>query len=218
MTPRAPRNTLDRARVLESALALADRDGLESLTIRGLAAELQVRPMAIYHYVASKDELLDELVDIVFGEVHVPSGTDWRAELFRRSSSFRAALVRHPWAVTVVDTRSHPGPTMLANHEAVLEVLRGSGFSVQASGHAYAILDAFVYGFALQEVMLQKAGMLDASPDDVAGMSLDPYPRIAELAAMYMAEPTNPLMVSFDAGLGLVLDGVAHFATAFPQR
>ncbi|RYB88555.1 TetR/AcrR family transcriptional regulator [Nocardioides glacieisoli] len=214
---RAQRNTLDRDRVLTSAMLLADRDGLDALTIRGLAAELGVRPMAIYHYVASKDELLDELVDLVFREVYVPCGQDWRTELFQRSTSMREALGRHPWALPVVDTRSHPGPAMLANHEAVLDVLRGSGFSLQATTHAYAVMDAYVYGFALQEVMLQKAGLPDSAPKGLEDITLARFPRISELATIYITAPVYPLLASFDIGLNLILDGIGRFTDLFPE-
>lgn len=214
---RAHRNTLDRDLVLSSALVLADRDGLDALTIRGLAAELKVRPMAIYHYVASKDELLDALVDLVFGEVYFPTKQDWRRELFQRSTSMRETLDRHPWALPIVDTRSRPGPAMLANHEAVLDVLRRSGFSLQATAHAYAVLDAYVYGFALMEGMLDKAGLPDSTPDELENMALARFPRVNELATMYVSASTYPLLSSFDVGLNLVLDGIGRFTELFPE-
>lgn len=209
MADRAPRNTLARDRVLAGALVLADRDGLQALTIRALAAHLAVRPMSIYHYVATKDELLDELVDVVFAELYVPTaGADWRAELARRAQSARVSLMRHPWALTVLETRVRPGPATLAGHEAVLAVLRAAGYSVAAAGHAYALLDAFVYGFALQDLMLRSAGLDTSAAELRAGMDLDHYPHIAELAAHYVEARTYPLDASFDIGLELTLDGI----------
>lgn len=130
----------------------------------------------------------------------------------------REALARHPWALPVVETRAHPGPATLANHEAVLDVLRRSGFSLQATAHAYAVLDAFVYGFALQEAMLRTAGLPDDSPGVVAGMDLARFPRVQELATLYADAPAYPFGASFDVGLDLVLDGLERLADLFPER
>lgn len=215
MAGRAPRNTLTRERVLTAALELADRDGLPALTIRALAAHLAVRPMSIYHYVATKDELLDALVDLIFAELHVPTaGGDWRRELTRRSRSVRRSLARHPWALTVMESRTQPGPAVLADHEAVLDVLHAAGFSVAAAGHAYAVLDAFVYGFALQDLMLRSAGLDTSAAELAAAMNLDRYPRLTEMAAYYAQSETYPLDASFDLGLELALDGIAQLRGA----
>ncbi|MGR0219932.1 TetR/AcrR family transcriptional regulator [Agromyces sp. ZXT2-6] len=219
-SPRAARNTLTRDRVMEGALALADRDGLEALTIRALAADLGVKPMAIYHYVASKDVLLDALVDRVFAEVPLPRADSdgWREQLADRSRAMRDLLARHRWALSVLETRAHPGPSTLAAHEAVLDVLRRAGFSVEASAHAFALLDAFVFGYALQESMLETAGLPDSPADLRAGMDLAAFPRIAEAAALYAASTDYVFASSFEIGLGVVLDGIAGFADRFPDR
>lgn len=215
---RAPRNTLNRQLVIASALALADRDGLDALTVRMLATELGVRPMAIYHYVASKDELLDLLVDVVFREVYVPQRAEnWRREIATRCTSMLETLARHRWALPVMETRSNPGPATLASHEAVLEVLRCSGFSLRAAAHAYATLDAFVYGFSLQETMLETVGLPDDSAQVMEAMDLGAYPRVAELAMMYAAAPHYPHRESFDVGLDAILDAVEHFPALFPD-
>lgn len=108
--------------------------------------------------------------------------------------------------------------SLLTNHEAVLDVLRNSGFSLQATAHAYAVLDAYVYGFALQEVMLETAGLPDSSPDVVEDMGLARFPRITELTTMYMTAPIYPLLASFDVGLNLVLGGIGRFTELFPER
>ncbi|WP_435300504.1 TetR/AcrR family transcriptional regulator [Timonella sp. A28] len=212
MVPRAPRNSLTKERILKGALELADLHGLDALTIRGLAVHLGVRPMSIYHYIATKDRLLDALVDVVFEELHTPNETgDWKNELALRAHSMRAALSRHAWALAVMETRTDPGPTTLANHEAVLVVLRTAGFSVAHAGHAYAILDAFVYGFALQDLMLRTAGLDTSAQELHEGINLNEYPRINELA-MYHVEAANyPLDASFDIGLSITLDGIEKF-------
>ena len=217
-TPRAPRNTLTHEKVVAAALELADEEGIGAFTIRELAGRLQVRPMAIYHYTASKDELLDSLVDAVFAEVHLPEVHGlWREELVRRSHSMRETLTRHRWALAVMETRPHPGPATLMNHEAVLDLLRTSGFSLEAAAHAYAILDAFVYGFALQEAMLETVGVQADSARVLKGMDLLRYPRVAEMAAVYATAEVYPLRDTFDIGLEIVMDGIQRLTSATPS-
>src|ERR1700710_2980272 len=105
------RPRLSRDRVLDGAVAVADAGGIGSLTIRSLAARLGVRPRSFYHYVANKDEILDGIVDIVFGEIELPAARgDWRVEMRRRASSARAALRRHRWAIGLMESRTSPGP------------------------------------------------------------------------------------------------------------
>lgn len=207
---RAPRHTITRERVLAGALELADAEGLAALTIRGLATRLGVKPMAIYHHVASKEEILDALVDAVYAEIYLPvAGPPWREQLAERTRSMRAALGRHPWALSVMETRVHPGPANLANHEAALEVLRSAGFSLPATAHAYAVLDAFVYGFCLQESMLAAIDLEGSADVLIAGMDLSGMPRMAEFAAGHVLTEGYAFGDSFEVGLALVLDGIA---------
>ena len=115
--------------------------------------------MSVYHHVANKDEILDGIVDMVFGEIELPSvGGDWRSELTRRARSARLVLRRHPWAIALLESRTCPGPATLGHHDAVLGTLRAAGFSLEMTAHAYALLDAFVYGFAIQEASLPFEG------------------------------------------------------------
>ncbi|MGC5617336.1 TetR/AcrR family transcriptional regulator C-terminal domain-containing protein [Georgenia sp. Z1491] len=203
-----PRARLTRERVVSAGVSLADRDGLAALTMRSLADDLRVRPMALYRHVANKEELLDSLVDSVFDEVVLmdPDGA-WRAELTERCRSLRAALGRHPWALALMETRSSPGPATLEHHENVLETLRSVGFSVVATAHAYAVVDAFVYGFALQEAELAAAGLGEAE-QTLAGIPLERVPRMAELAREHVLQPGYDFGDSFDVGLAIVLDGL----------
>src|SRR4051794_21855243 len=102
----AARTPLNRARVLAAALALADEAGLDGFSMRGLATDLGVVPMALYKHVANKDELLDGMVDLVFAEIASPTvGADWKAEMRGRGLSVRAALKRHSWAIGLMETR-----------------------------------------------------------------------------------------------------------------
>lgn len=212
--PNAPARTpLTRERVLRGALAVADAGGLTGLTIRSLATELGVRPMSVYHHVANKDEILDGVVDLVFGEMDLPeAGGDWVAEVRRRASSARAVLRRHPWAIGLLESRTSPGPETLRQHDAMLGTLRAAGFTVAQTAHAYALLDAYVYGFAIQEAALPFDG-----PDTVAEVAAPimehvttgAYPHLVELATEHVLQPGYDFGDEFEFGLGLVLDGLS---------
>src|SRR5476649_423415 len=146
-----PRKPLSRARVLEAAVARCDEAGLGGFSMRGLAQELGVVPMALYKHVANKDELLDGMVDIVFSEIELPlANLDWRSAMRNRAMSTRETLKRHTWAIGLMESR-HPGPANLRNHNAVMGCLREAGFSFEMAIHAYSLQDAYIYGFALQE-------------------------------------------------------------------
>jgi len=210
----ATRPRLSRDRVLEAAVALADAGGIGSLTIRSLAQELGVKPMSVYHYVANKEEILDGLVDVVFSEVALPSAEgDWREEMTRRAVSARAVLGRHRWAIGLLESRTSPGPATLRHHDAVLGTLRAAGFSDAMTAHAYALLDSYTYGFALQEVSLPFEG-----PDgvgEVAGpimelMAQGEYPHMVEMATTYYLQPGYDFGDEFAFGLDLILDGLAR--------
>jgi AcrR family transcriptional regulator len=205
--------------VVAGAVELADAEGLDAVTIRALATHLGVPPMTLYHHVPGKEAIRDAIVDAVFAEVPPPTaGRDWREQLTERSHAMRAALNRHPWAIALMETRAQPGAASLAGHEAVLEVLRSAGFSIPATAHAYAVLDAFVYGFSLQEAMLKDVG-LERAPDDlVAGMALSASPRIAELAREHVLTPGYSFGDSFDVGLRITLDGLESLRTADQPR
>jgi AcrR family transcriptional regulator len=211
--PRAP---LSRERVLEKALAIADAGGLASLTIRTLAHELGAKPMSVYYHVANKEEILDGLVDLVFAEIELPApGSSWRGEMERRAHSAREVLRRHRWAIGLLESRLTPGPANLRHHDAVIATLRDAGFSPALTAHAYALLDSFVYGFALQE-----AGLPFEGPDGVGEvaepimeqMGAGAYPHLAEMASSYYLQPGYDFGDEFAFGLGLVLDGIERLA------
>jgi AcrR family transcriptional regulator len=205
---------LSRERVLRAALAVADDGGLHGLTIRSLAQRLGTKPMSLYHYVANKDEILDGLVDLVFIEIELPEPNGhWREEMARRCRSARQVLKRHPWSIGLLESRTTPGPATLRHHDANLGALRAGGFSVPQTGHAYAVLDAFVYGFAVQEASLPFEGPDGAA--EVAGpimalMEAGEYPHMVEFAVQHAMLPGYDFGDEFDFGLDLVLDGLAR--------
>ena len=210
----ANRVPLTRERVLNGAMAVADVGGIAALTIRALADKLGVKPMSVYHHVANKDDILDGIVDLVFSEIDLPStGGDWRAEIRRRANSARQALRRHSWAIGLMESRTSPGPATLRHHDAVIAALRGAGFSVEMTAHAYALLDSYVYGFALQEATLpftETATAGDVTDAIMQQMPPDEYPHLVEMATEYILQPGYNFGDEFDFGLSLILDGLSR--------
>jgi AcrR family transcriptional regulator len=206
------RPRLNRNRVLAGAVALADRIGIEPFTIRKLAAELDVKPMTIYTHVPNKEAILDGMVDIVFGEIDLPStDTDWKTAIRWRSHSARAALLRHPWAVALMESRTTPGVATLSHHDAVLGCLRRGGFSVAMTAHAYALIDSYVYGFALQEVNLPATGgeeMADLAEGILEPLPAGEFPHLMELTVEHVLQPGYDFGAEFEFGLELILDGL----------
>jgi AcrR family transcriptional regulator len=205
------RTRLSRDRVLHAAVALADNTELDAFSMRGLAQELGVVPMALYKHVANKDERLDGMVDIVFGEIEAPAAeADWRAALRRRAISAREALKRHSWAIGLMESR-HPGPANLRNHNAVMGCLREAGFPFEMAVHAYSVQDAYIYGFALQERDLgfetpQSAGEAAQRRAETIG-ALDDYPYLAEVVTK-LPETGYDNADEFEWGFDLILDGL----------
>jgi AcrR family transcriptional regulator len=207
-----PRIPLTRQRVLRAAVALADRGGVRSLSMRKLAQELGVEAMSLYHHVANKDAILDGIVDVVFSEIDLPSGqADWKAAMRQRAISAREALLRHPWATGLMESRSTPGPATLRHHDAVLGILRNAGFSVELAAHAFSVLDSYIYGFALQEANLpfQTSNELAAVADTILGnLPADEYPYLTELTVEHVLQPGYDYWNEYLFGLELILDGL----------
>ncbi|WP_270888332.1 TetR/AcrR family transcriptional regulator [Pedococcus sp. 5OH_020] len=211
--PENARPRLSRERVLQGAMAVADAGGLAALTIRSIAQELDVKPMSVYHHVANKDAIVDGIVDLVFSEIELPTpGKDWQAEIRRRSVSAREALRRHPWAIQLLQSRTHPGPATMRHHNAVIGTLRQGGFSVAKTAHAFALIDSYVFGFALSEAALPIHG-----PETVPGVAaqmlegFDPneFPHLVEFSVAHILQPGYDFGAEFGYGLTLVLDALA---------
>ena len=168
-----PRLSVDR--VLDGAVALADEIGVEAFTIRKLADALDTKPMTIYHHLAGKDAILDGMVDRVFAEIdRPPADLVWKDAMRHRCRSAREVLSRHRWAAPLMESRTNPGPETLGHHDAVLGCLRRGGLSLEMTGHAYALLDSYVYGFALQEANLPATGGPEMA--ELAGTLIEPLP------------------------------------------
>jgi AcrR family transcriptional regulator len=209
---RAP---LSRERILATAVALADERGVEALSMRKLAQELEVVPMALYKHVVNKDELLDGMVDVVVGEIDPPaSGTDWKTAIRQRALSARRMLLRHPWASKVIESRTSPTPAVLEYMDAMIGILRAGGFSIDLTHHAMHTMGSRMLGFS-QELFDESA---DAGPQlmepemlrEMAGR----YPYITELVTAITHDPGSVVgpgcddQFEFEFALDLMLDGL----------
>ncbi|TDO56226.1 TetR family transcriptional regulator [Kribbella sp. VKM Ac-2571] len=214
------RPRLSRERVLWAAVAVADAGGIDSLTIRSLSQSLGAKPMSVYYYVANKDEILDGIVDLVFSEIELPEpGGDWRTEIRRRADSARRVLRAHPWAIGLMESRTSPGPATLRHHDAVIATLRAAGFSQALTAHAYAMLDSYTYGFALQEAGLPFEGsdtVADVAEPIMERFSTGEYPHLVEMATDYYLRPGYDFGDEFTWGLDLILDALTTRATTTP--
>ncbi len=207
-----PRVRLNRERVLGAAIALCDAGGIESLTMRKLGEELGVEAMSLYNHVANKDDLLNGMIDAVFAEIDLPSGAgDWKTAMRERAISAREILSRHPWATGLMNSGTTPGPATLRHHDTVIGTLREAGFSIEMAAHAFSAIDAYTYGFALQE-----AGLPVDTPEQIAEVAqmmlaqfpADEYPNLAELTIEHILKPGYDYGEEYEFGLDLILDGL----------
>jgi AcrR family transcriptional regulator len=213
---RAPRVPLSRDRIVGGAVALADAGGFQSLSMRNLADELDAAPMALYRHVANREDLLDGMVDVVFGEMYPPAiGRDWKNQLRERGISARTALQRHPWAVGLMETRMHPGSASATHHNATMGCLREAGFPFRDAVHAYNLLDSYAYGFALQEQTIpfetpeESADMAKVTVGERGGE----YPYLAEVE-VELGKRGYDYTEEFEFGLDFILDGLERFRRA----
>jgi AcrR family transcriptional regulator len=217
-TPRAP---LSRERVLCAAVAFADSSGISSLSMRKLGEVLGVEAMSLYNHVANKGELLDGMIDLVFSEIGLPSReADWKTAMRRRAVSARQVLIRHRWAIGLMESRRSPGPATLRHHDAVIGSLRGAGFPIALAAHAFSVLDSYIYGFALQEASLPFDTELQTA--DLARMIMarftpDEYPHLTELTVEHVLQPGYDYGGEFGFGLDLILDGLERARDAAPR-
>ena len=214
MTTPETRTQLSRERVLRAAVEYADRHGLDALSMRKLAEELGAGAMSLYHYVPNKTDLIDGMVDIVFGEIEPPTtDVDWKSAMRRRALSTREALNRHRWAVGHMEGRTIHGPSNLRLHDAVLGCLRAAGFSVEMTVHAYSVQDAYIYGFALQETDMSSETAEDFAAEAQRQMReysavLADFPHLVEVVGGHVAEAGYDYESEFLFGLDLILDGL----------
>ncbi len=197
------RSPLTRERVLKAAVGLADREGIEAVSMRRLGTELGIEAMSLYTHVRGKDDLLDGMIELVIGEIPIHrDGADWKDALRTTILSARRVVLRHPWAPRIIESRTDPGASGLRYYDAVMGILRDGGFSLEMTHHAIHLLGSRLLGFTQD--------LFDDSPDvdpealkQMADALADTHPHVAEMA----------MGVTHDGGLGGCDDDV-EFAFA----
>jgi AcrR family transcriptional regulator len=206
------RRPLSRDRVLRAAVTLADGAGVDAVSMRRLAHELGVVPMALYKHVANKDELLDGMVDTIIGEIDPPvPSPDWRTAVRQRILSARRTLRRHPWASRLIASRTVPTPVVLAYLESVIGMFRAGGFSLELTHHVTHALGSRTFGFTQQ--LFDNSSSIDPDVRAAALRHLSgSHPHLVEIATAggHDAQPAGPGcddQFEFEFGLDLLLDG-----------
>jgi AcrR family transcriptional regulator len=207
---RKPR--LSREQVLRAALAIADAQGIEQMSMRAIGQELGAEAMSLYRHVENKDDVIDGIVDLVYEEIEVPADADdWRDAMRRRAVSARKALIRHPWASALMESRLRPGPANLRHHDAVAGILLGAGFTTaRAVTRGYNLLDSYIYGFALQETSLpfdSAQQLAEVGEVMFAEIPAELYPNLHRVSRE-LIDSGFSYADEFEVGLDLVLDAV----------
>jgi AcrR family transcriptional regulator len=218
MAPRTKsRRPLTRDRILRTALELADENGIESLSMRKLGRKLGFEAMSLYNHVANKDDLVDGLLDLVLAEGEAPNaGGGWDAAVRASAISVHEALKRHPWACTLVMSPGHLRPARLRYMDALLGRLREAGFSVDATYHAYHVLDAHIFGFSMWQA---SHSYTPTEVSDFVAMferviPVAEYPYLHEHGQQHLNEGPHHDVSAFELGLDLILDGLEKIRSA----
>jgi AcrR family transcriptional regulator len=203
---RAP---LNRDRVLDAGVALADAEGIGALTMRRLGRELGVEAMALYNHVQNKDDLLDGMLDRVAGEIELPdSGPDWRHHARQRAISAHAVLMRHPWAAALWTSSINLGPARMRYLDSALRSLREAGFPPDLLDRTFHAVENHIVGHALQALgfPLDHDEMEEMGERFLRSFPVKEYPDVAAHIRHHLKHRDNG--DGFEFGLGVILDGL----------
>ena len=206
--PRAP---LSRERVLQAAVALADVSGIDSFSMRKLAQELGVEAMSLYHYFASKSELLAGMLEAVYAEFErPPADGDWRDGMRHAAISAHHTLLKHAWACNLIGQPIGPSAAQFEWMDAILGRLRSAGFSAEMTHHAYHALDSHIVGFTLWVLPYLALAETQA---DLGKRALETarnaeLPHLAEHIDYHLSSDSQGDTSEFDFGLDLLLDSL----------
>jgi AcrR family transcriptional regulator len=216
------RTPLTRERVLQAAVDLADRGGIEAVSMRKLGQELDVEAMALYRHVRNKDDILDGIVDVIVNQIGASDpGDDWKSALRQKVVAARQVMLRHPWLPRVLEDRTSLGPAVLAYVDSVLAILRDGGFSLDLAHHALHVMSSRILGF--NQDLFDDSGDAAPTPEAAAILSramADRYPRLTEMALAASHEGGLGRCdddVEFYFGLDLILEGLERLRAAQPS-
>jgi AcrR family transcriptional regulator len=202
---------LSAERILDAALDLADEGGIEALSMRKIGQRLGVEAMSLYNHVANKDEILNGLVEVILGQIEIPSPeSDWKEGMRRRATSAREVFRRHPWAMGLVESYSqNSGPQRLRYHDAVLGALHNAGFDDRLAMRTFSVLDAYIFGFILQELSMEFEDQesLEEIGADLMRQMAESYPNLRRVTAVAMSDGYDHA-AEFRFGLDLILDAL----------
>ena len=210
-TKTEPRLPLSRDRILHAALELADKGGIESLTMRKLGQALGFEAMSLYNHVANKDDVVDGILDLVLGESKPPAPDgDWDSAIRTSAISVHDALRRHPWSCTLLMAPRHARPARVRYMDLLLGRLREAGFSAETTFHAYHVLDGYIFGFALWETSHSYTAeeASDLAAKFAQTITADAYPYLHEHAQQHFSEGPHREVRAFEFGLDLIVDGL----------
>jgi AcrR family transcriptional regulator len=203
---RAP---LSRDRIVTTAVAVADEDGVEAVTMRKLADRLGFEAMSLYRHVTNKGDLLEGMLDLVVAEWDTEPDGDWRAAVRAIAVSVHTSLRRHPWAAPLLLTSAHGArPGRLAYMDALLRRLRAAGFDAGTTYHAYHVLDGHIFGYSIWEISHMQG---PADPGPLLERLQPLFARLPDLAAhvdAHMTDGPHREVSAFEFGLDLILDGL----------
>jgi AcrR family transcriptional regulator len=210
----AGRELLNRDRVLRGAVALADQAGIDAVSMRKLAQQLGVVPMALYKHVANKDELLDGMIDAVIAEIDPPQpGLGWQEAVRTRILSARTVLLRHPWARRVMEAKTAPTPVVLAYTDSTIGIFLAGGLSIDLTHHVMHALGSRIFGFT-QELYESSPNAAAKLPPEVVAQLAAAFPNIIAVATNRPHDPNSVVgpgcddQFEFEFGLDILLAGV----------
>ena len=200
---------MSRERVLRAAIAFADANGVESLSMRKLARELGVEAMTLYYYVTSKNDLLEGMTDIVAAEIELPpEDLDWKTATRRRALSAHDVLARHHWA-SMLWMRVMVGPARIRYMDSALGVYRRAGLSPQTTELAFHSVENHIVGYTIQEVNfpLESEDLAAEAKSFLDKLPADEFPHLAEHVVQHMTHDDIG-GGDFEFGLDLLLEGI----------
>ena len=202
---------MSHERIIDAAARVADQGGLGAVSMRSVGSELGVEAMSLYHYVASKEALLDAMSEWVFSKISIPApGIPWREALWARAHSARDVLGDHPWGLGMMESRPTPGLSQLRHYDAMMGHLAAAGFSARLATTAFATVDAFVFGFVLTESTLPLDGTPGAEQKlaESVGPNEREFPHLSAMLSELFSSGSYSFGDEFSAGLTILLEGI----------
>jgi AcrR family transcriptional regulator len=206
------RKPLNRERILETAVAFADEQGIDALSMRKLGQSVGYEAMSLYNHVTNKDDLLDGMLDLVLAEMEPPAQDGGLSTIRAAALSAHEALKRHPWAAGLLMAPARVRPARLEFMDRLLGALRNAGFSAETTYHAYHALDAHIVGFSLWQ-STHDFSLPEEIDDDLRGfldriIPVETYPYLHEHGLQHLEDGAYKNVSAFEFALDLLLESL----------